>query len=178
MRMLQDWTKQESKDAEGVVTFTYRTQPDEPPDVKTIQKQMASVAWQPGANRIVITPAEVRATLQDLCRALCTSMRPWSLRLPGVLTPCTRTRHAAWHTHSADADTKRRVTPFCFTPPTKHTLAQEELRDLQPGEVRQLEPARPPPPAKQTRRYGQQAMGLPSDQAVRALPACLRCRSC
>ena len=55
----QDWTKQESEDAEGVVTFTYRTQPDSPPDVKTIQKQMAIVAWQPGANRMVDIPAEV-----------------------------------------------------------------------------------------------------------------------
>lgn len=58
--MPQDWTKQESVDAEGVVTFTYRTQPDEPPDIKTIQKQMAIVAWQPGANRVVETPSEVR----------------------------------------------------------------------------------------------------------------------
>ena len=57
---LQDWTKQESEDAEGVVTFTYRTEPDNPPDVKTIQKQMAIVAWQPGANRMVDIPAEVQ----------------------------------------------------------------------------------------------------------------------
>lgn len=56
---LQDWTKQESEDAEGIVTFTYRTEPANPPDVKTIQKQMAIVAWQPGANRMVAIPAEV-----------------------------------------------------------------------------------------------------------------------
>ncbi|KAK9806446.1 hypothetical protein WJX73_007867 [Symbiochloris irregularis] len=58
----QDWTKQESEDAEGVVTFTYRTQPDDPPDVQTIQKQMAIVAWQPGPNRVVEVPAEDELT--------------------------------------------------------------------------------------------------------------------
>lgn len=41
------------------MTFTYRTQPDDPPDVQTIQKQMAIVAWQPGPNRVVEVPAEV-----------------------------------------------------------------------------------------------------------------------
>ena len=55
----QDWTKQESEDAEGVVTFSYREKPDEPPDVQTIQKQMAIVAWQPGPNRVVQVPSEV-----------------------------------------------------------------------------------------------------------------------
>ncbi|EIE21195.1 hypothetical protein COCSUDRAFT_57107 [Coccomyxa subellipsoidea C-169] len=54
----QDWTKQESEDAEGVVTFSYRTQPDNPPDVQTIQKQMAIVAWQPGPNRVVQVPSQ------------------------------------------------------------------------------------------------------------------------
>lgn len=57
--LLQDWTKQESEDAEGVVTFSYRTQPDNPPDVQTIQKQMAIVAWQPGPNRVVQVPSQV-----------------------------------------------------------------------------------------------------------------------
>ena len=52
----QDWTTQVSEDAEGVVSFRYRTQPDDPPDVQTIQKQMAIVAWQPGPNRIVQVP--------------------------------------------------------------------------------------------------------------------------
>ncbi len=56
---MQDWTKQESEDAEGVVTFSYRTQPDNPPDVQTIQKQMAIVAWQPGPNRVVQVPSQV-----------------------------------------------------------------------------------------------------------------------
>ena len=56
---MQDWTKQESEDAEGVVTFRYREKPDEPPDVQTIQKQMAIVAWQPGPNRVVQVPSEV-----------------------------------------------------------------------------------------------------------------------
>ena len=54
--VLQDWTTQVSEDAEGVVSFQYRTKPDDPPDVQTIQKQMAIVAWQPGPNRIVQVP--------------------------------------------------------------------------------------------------------------------------
>lgn len=61
---MQDWTKQESEDAEGVVTFRYREKPDEPPDVQTIQKQMAIVAWQPGPNRVVQVPSEVRSSIE------------------------------------------------------------------------------------------------------------------
>ena len=57
--MPQDWTTQVSEDAEGVVSFQYRTKPDDPPDVQTIQKQMAIVAWQPGPNRIVQVPDTV-----------------------------------------------------------------------------------------------------------------------
>ena len=56
---LQDWTKQENEDAEGIVSFSYRTKPEEPPDLQTIQKQMAIVAWQPGPNRIVQVPSQV-----------------------------------------------------------------------------------------------------------------------
>ncbi len=59
LSVLQDWTKQENEDAEGVVSFSYRTKPEEPPDVQTIQKQMAIVAWQPGPNRIVQVPSQV-----------------------------------------------------------------------------------------------------------------------
>lgn len=58
---VQDWTKQESEDAEGVVTFSYRTERENPPDIQTIQKQMAIVAWQPGPNRVVQVPNQVRA---------------------------------------------------------------------------------------------------------------------
>ena len=56
---MQDWTKQENEDAEGVVSFSYRTKPEEPPDVQMIQKQMAIVAWQPGPNRRVQVPSQV-----------------------------------------------------------------------------------------------------------------------
>ena len=59
---MQDWTKQENEDAEGVVSFSYRTKPEEPPDVQTIQKQMAIVAWQPGPNRIVQVPSQVNCS--------------------------------------------------------------------------------------------------------------------
>ena len=55
---LQDWTKQKSPDAEGVVAFSYRDGGAEAaPDVDAIQKQMAIVAWQPGVNRVVQVPA-------------------------------------------------------------------------------------------------------------------------
>ena len=64
---MQDWTKQENEDAEGVVSFSYRTKPEEPPDVQTIQKQMAIVAWQPGPNRIVQVPSQVIQLLPHLC---------------------------------------------------------------------------------------------------------------
>ena len=56
---LQDWTKQESEDAEGIVTFSYRTERANPPDIQKIQKQMAIVAWQPGPNRVVQVPSQV-----------------------------------------------------------------------------------------------------------------------
>ncbi len=61
MRRLQDWTKLENEDAQGLVEITYRTgnQPGKPPDVQVIQKQMAIVAWQPGPNRGLKVPTEV-----------------------------------------------------------------------------------------------------------------------
>ena len=45
------------------MTFTYRTQPEGPPDVQQIQKQMAIVAWQPGPNRIVQVPSQVSCSV-------------------------------------------------------------------------------------------------------------------
>ncbi len=50
-----------NEDAEGVVEITYRTGegPGKPPDIHTITKQMAIVAWQPGPNRILQVPTEV-----------------------------------------------------------------------------------------------------------------------
>ncbi len=66
LSLLQDWTKQENEDAEGVVSFSYRTKPEEPPDVQTIQKQMAIVAWQPGPNRIVQVPSQVSCNISTV----------------------------------------------------------------------------------------------------------------
>lgn len=59
---LQDWTKLENEDSEGLVEVSYRSgsEPGRPPDIQVIQKQMAIVAWQPGPNRIVQVPTEVR----------------------------------------------------------------------------------------------------------------------
>jgi len=58
---LQDWTKIENEDAEGLVEVTYRSgsEPGRPPDIQVIQKKMAIVAWQPGPNRVVAVPDEV-----------------------------------------------------------------------------------------------------------------------
>jgi hypothetical protein len=58
----QDWTKLEDSGSEGLVDLTYRTgsEPGQPPDAQVIQKQMAIVAWQPGPNRVVEVPSEVR----------------------------------------------------------------------------------------------------------------------
>lgn len=61
----QDWTKQENEDAEGVVT-TFRVAPGEVPDVKSITKKMAIVAWQPGPNRMLVVPKKVLETLNHL----------------------------------------------------------------------------------------------------------------
>ena len=67
----QDWTKQENEDAEGVVSFSYRTKQEEPPDVQTIQKQMAIVAWQPGPNRIVQVPSQVQlCEIASMCHCV------------------------------------------------------------------------------------------------------------
>lgn len=56
----QVWTKQEDDESEGVVELTYRSsdEPFQPPDVKTIRKQMAIVDWQPGPNRMLEVPTE------------------------------------------------------------------------------------------------------------------------
>ena len=58
----QDWTKLENEETEGVVEISYRSgaAPGSPPDVHTITRQMAIVAWQPGPNRILQVPSEVR----------------------------------------------------------------------------------------------------------------------
>lgn len=61
----QDWTKLELDDEhehQGLVEITYRSSSNNlaPPDVQAIQKQMAIVAWQPGPNRVLQVPSEVR----------------------------------------------------------------------------------------------------------------------
>lgn len=64
LRLLQDWTKIENEDAEGLVEVTYRSgsEPGWPPDIQVIQKKMAIVAWQPGPNRVTEVPDEVRSS--------------------------------------------------------------------------------------------------------------------
>ncbi len=63
------------------MTFSYRTErEDSPPDVPTIQKQMAIVAWQPGPNRVVQVPSQARLPCPSF---LCTS-RPDSSAINDV----------------------------------------------------------------------------------------------
>ena len=100
-----------------MVTFTYRTQPDNPPDVQTIQKQMAIVAWQPGPNKVVQVPSEVG----------------------------TRGRVPSSQGHAEPARQ-------CLLTPALH--AQDEVRSLKQGEVRERTPARPPARAMSSRRFG------------------------
>lgn len=96
---------QVSEDAEGVVSFQYRTQPDEPPDVPTIQKQMAIVAWQPGPNRIVQIPDMVPAS-PPLHPAAAMPLSHFSTMSVASYNPPPPT-----HTH-----TNRRSSPADFTP--------------------------------------------------------------
>ena len=56
----QDWTKLQDEGAEGVVTtFRSNSEVSDSDDVDSIVRQMAIVAWQPGANRIVPLPDAV-----------------------------------------------------------------------------------------------------------------------
>lgn len=59
---LQEWARLENPSAQGVVTNKHRqsTEPEQPPDNRTIQMKMAIVSWQPGPNRIIQLPTEVR----------------------------------------------------------------------------------------------------------------------
>ncbi len=95
------------------MTFTYRTQPDSPPDVQTIQKQMAIVAWQPGPNKVVQVPSEVRCWGRAALLSACWAWA-WAPRCSLGCRVCLG------------------------------VAAQDEVRSLQPGEVRERTPARPP----------------------------------
>eukprot|EP00955_Chlamydomonas_euryale_P048246 353919-Chlamydomonas_euryale.AAC.10 len=66
----QDWAPLVNEQAQGMVDIQYRTgpEPGRPPDLQTIQKQMAIVAWQPGPNRILQVPTEVRASEHGCAR--------------------------------------------------------------------------------------------------------------
>jgi hypothetical protein len=74
---VQDWTKLENEDSEGLVEVSYRSgsEPGRPPDIQVIQKQMAIVAWQPGPNRIVQVPTEVRGEAGAAGRATSSKTR-------------------------------------------------------------------------------------------------------
>jgi len=97
LSVLQDWTKQENEDAEGVVSFSYRTKPEEPPDVQTIQKQMAIVAWQPGPNRIVQVPSQVSCNISAIFCAHQHVALPavTSCPVPGAVNTCPMVCHLA-----------------------------------------------------------------------------------
>ena len=54
-----------------MVTFSYRTEREKTPDIQTIQKQMAIVAWQPGPNRVVQVPNQVHTECHRAWRRRC-----------------------------------------------------------------------------------------------------------
>eukprot|EP00983_Pelagomonas_calceolata_P026999 848366-Pelagomonas_calceolata.AAC.2 len=66
--ILQDWTRIVNEESQGLVEIKYRTglEPAQPPNVQAIQRQMAIVAWQPGPNRILHVPSEVRCLWEPL----------------------------------------------------------------------------------------------------------------
>jgi len=153
-RRVQDWTTQVSEDAEGVVSFRYRTKPDDPPDVQTIQKQMAIVAWQPGPNRIVQVPDTVSSRLR-------LHARNRSLQRATVLLFVTNSCEFGARMHVA-SQVRLPSLLSCDgpCPPTKALkralgASQSELESLKDGEVRERTPARPQQ-RTYTRKYGSQ----------------------
>lgn len=65
---MQEWTKISNPNAQGIVKKHRSGQlPETPPDNQTIQLQMAIVSWQPGPNRVLEVPSQVRF----LCHAAC-----------------------------------------------------------------------------------------------------------
>lgn len=60
-----------SRDSEGLVSYSYRMEPEMPLDVQQIQKQMAIVAWQPGPNRFIQTPFKVSYNSMTPAHVIC-----------------------------------------------------------------------------------------------------------
>jgi hypothetical protein len=86
---VQDWTKIENEDAEGLVEVTYRSgsEPGRPPDIQVIQKKMAIVAWQPGPNRVIAVPDEVGRGQRAAERASsAVGVTPWGHN-PAAMSP-------------------------------------------------------------------------------------------
>ena len=184
----QDWTKQESEDAEGIVTFSYRTErEDSPPDVATIQKQMAIVAWQPGPNRVVQVPTQVRPTLRlaaacsmhtnARCVPLVCLLHCAAALTTHIEVVCSLTCHIGMtqgavclHLHQLGSlRSTAHALNVCaqgFVLQNDHRaclrMGQDEIASLKDGEVRERTPARPPQRAFGPRRMGQVRAPPPS----------------
>jgi hypothetical protein len=89
----QDWTQQVNAAAEGRVAYAYRTREAAgaaPPDVQTITRQMAIVAWQPGPNRVLQVPPEAELAALRLAPG-----GPPAERAPPAVVPAPGARGAA-----------------------------------------------------------------------------------
>lgn len=62
--MLQQWTRLDDPDSQGLVT-KHRTgaDPAPPPDQEVMKMQMSIVSWQPGPNRQLHVPQLVRESI-------------------------------------------------------------------------------------------------------------------
>lgn len=123
----QEWTKLENPSAQGVV-FNHRngSEADPPPDNDTIQMKMAIVSWQPGPNRIIQLPTEVR---------------PATAPLPCPSAPARVERRARAHTEPLQSMPARfRRSAHSCEPSDR---LQEELEEVRPGQEVQRDPARP-----------------------------------
>lgn len=130
----QDWTKIVNEESQGLVEISYRSgfEPGRPPDVRAIQRQMAIVAWQPGPNRILHVPSEVRgAAARARWRAAGARARPPSSR---AARSRSRKRAPTWPTPLPP--------PAACAPARSHAsnatpalALQDELQQLQVGEA-------------------------------------------
>ena len=91
------------------MTFSYRTQPDSPPDIQTIQKQMAIVAWQPGPNRIVQVPSEVRVRPTAAAVSACMQQAGW-MSLAELVNPAVRPVQSFGMWQCSDPECDLRIT--------------------------------------------------------------------
>lgn len=139
----QDWTKLENDDAQGLVEINYRTaaDPGRPPDVQVIQKQMAIVAWQPGPNRVLQVPSEVRGRgFEGGDRPRVGGRGATCCKATGEWPACSCSCHAPPDRCSSGLRCGMPRRPLL---PCAAARPQSELQQLKPGDVLERIPAAP-----------------------------------